>query len=123
MLSMRRSSKTDFFAYLRPVGVLYSRSNIAADLFCKIRIGVRETKQEFFAAVPGDDIGLAAPVCEYLGNSAKNLVADGVREAVVDLLEMIDVGKRNREVAIVAPCAFNLALQIIVRVATVKQTC
>ena len=61
-----------------------------------------EQQQEFVAADPRQDVGFAQVQPEPLGHLDQQRVADRVAVIVVDVLEIVDVEKRQREMALSA---------------------
>ena len=60
----------------------------------------REQQQEFVAADPRQHVGFAQIQPDPLGDLDQQRVADGVAVIVVDVLEIVDVEKRQREPAV-----------------------
>ena len=65
------------------------------------RGGVGKNYDEFFTAVTRAAIGFAGRVAHDLRDRLQHLVARGVAECVVVLLEVIDISDQNREAALV----------------------
>ena len=59
-----------------------------------------EQQQEFVAADPRQDVGFAQVEPEPLGHLHQQRVADRVAVIVVDMLEIVDVEKGQREMAL-----------------------
>ena len=57
---------------------------------------VRHQDAELVAAEAGNDVGLAHPARDHRGHAADQLVALGVAERVVDVLEAVDVEQDHR---------------------------
>ncbi len=112
MLIVRRNRgcrrREDMLAHLLPNGL--GEGNRAFER------GLGEEHGELLAAVAGvylvaDEAGL-----DEAGQIHEHRVADGVAVIVVDLPEVVDVEEEDREVALVAAAAGNLALERLVEV-------
>src|SRR4051794_25385653 len=62
-------------------------------------VGARENERELLAAPPSGDVDLPSGVAQGAGERAQHEVARGVPEAVVDVLEPVEVGEDEAEVA------------------------
>ena len=86
----------------------FSRCSDEVDIFRDFALVLDriEQQQEFVAADPRQDVGFAQVEAEPLGHLHQQRVADRVAVIVVDMLEIVDVEKGQREMAVRA-----LALQ------------
>ena len=62
-----------------------------------LRVRRRQHDQELVAAVADRQVVLPAMRADHRGHAAQHLVADRVREPVVDALEQVDVDQRDRQ--------------------------
>src|SRR6185503_3517853 len=108
-------------AELRPVAALDRDAQLLAERLRVVQFGVRQTQQEFLAAVAREHVAGAATLAQRGGDTAQHGVAGGVRVLIVHALEQIDVGERNRETPALAPAAVELPREIVVCVAPVEQ--
>ena len=76
---------------------------------------------ELLAADPADDVGGADGRAEVVGELRQHLVADGVAEDVVDLLEVVDVDHHDRHVRVLGGGERQLAPEALVEVAVVVE--
>ena len=76
---------------------------------------------ELVAADPGDDVGRAAALLQRGADRGEQPVADRMAVEVVDALELVDVEHRERGVLAVARAALDLALELLLEAAAVRQ--
>ncbi len=88
---------------------------------CLFDPGLGEDDRELVAAVAGCDVGRAQHLAEPVGDAGERDVPDEVTEPVVDLLEVVEVEDDEREAAVVAARAGDLALERLFEVARVVQ--
>ena len=72
-------------------GILEGLQDLPGDRLRLVGVGVREQDGELVAAQPGEDVGLPQPLPEQLGDPDEELVPGEMAEAVVDLLELVQV--------------------------------
>ena len=78
--------------------------------------------RELLAADPADDVGHADRRAQVVGELRQHVVADGVPEDVVDLLEVVDVDHHDRHVRVLGRGKRQLAPEALVEVAVVVET-
>ena len=76
---------------------------------------------ELLAADPADDIACADARAEMVCEVRQHVVADGVAEDVVDLLEVVDVDHHDRHVRVLCRGQRQLAAEALVEVAVVVE--
>ena len=76
---------------------------------------------ELLAADPADDVARADARAEVVGELRQHVVADGVAEDVVDLLEVVDVDHHDRDVRVLGRGQRQLAAEALVEVAVVVE--
>ena len=81
----------------------------------------REDDRELVAAHPAGDVGRADDVADPLGRLREHGVAGEVPDPVVDRLEVVEVEDDQREAAVVAVRARDLARERLVEVAPVVE--
>ncbi len=84
-------------------------------------VGVGEKDDELFAAVAGDEVVDAGCLAEKLSELPEGCVAGVMAEAVVVLLEVVDVQEHDRERAQGAACRGEFTDEAIVKGTTVGQ--
>ena len=82
----------------------------------------REDEGELVSAEASDDVGLAQASAEHAGEADDQLVAGGMAERVVDVLEAVEVDHGERSAAGVAAGASELRLELALEAAAVQQT-
>ena len=87
-----------------------------------LRAGPREDHDELLPAVPRREVARTRDVAHDLGDRPQDLVAARVTEAVVDVLEEVEVHHQQREDEAVALRALDLRDQRLLEVAVVEQT-
>ena len=81
----------------------------------------RDDHGELLAADPADDVGRADARAEVIGELRQHVVADGVAEDVVDLLEVVDVDHHHRDVRVLGRGQRQLPAEPLVEVAVVVE--
>ena len=81
----------------------------------------RDDHRELLAADPADDVGRADGRAQVVGELDQHLVADGVAEDVVHLLEVVDVEHHERDVLVLARGQRQLTAEALVEVAVVVE--
>ena len=88
---------------------LHGRAQLLGQRGAFLDAGLGQDEHELLAAVAADEVGCAQAGRDRLGDAAQDDVADGVAVRVVDGLEVVDVDERDRQRALVARRALDLA--------------
>ena len=83
--------------------------------------GIRQHDDEFLAAEPPDQIGLAQVRLRGPGEDLQHLVADRVAEAVVDRLEMVEVDQQHADRTVARDLLLQQGLGVLQEGAAVEQ--
>ena len=86
-----------------------------------LQIGLGQEERELVAAQPRQHIGPAGAMAQLAGDGLEQVVARLVAEAVVDLLEVIEVHHQHRAAGSVARRALDLLHELLVEAAAVEQ--
>ena len=86
-----------------------------------VLVARRHDHRELLAADPADDVGGADGRPQVIGEIGEHLVADGMAEDVVHLLEVVDVDHHHGDVLVRARGAGQLAPQALVEVTVVVE--
>ena len=84
-------------------------------------VAVGQQHGELVATEPGDDVGVAHGPAQDAADRDEELVAGVVAEAVVDLLEVVEVEQQDRAALAVATAALEVPLELGVEPAPVGQ--
>jgi hypothetical protein len=71
-------------------------------------VGFRQDREELLAAPASERVSAAKGLGHHAGEAGEGHVAGGVSVLVVDLLEVIDIQKQDRQWASMAACALKL---------------
>ena len=74
-------------------------------------VGVAEDQRELLAADAREPVELASAGSQHTRQTYQDCVAHVASEAVVDLLEVVEVAHHDRDTAIGAPCALELQVE------------
>src|SRR5688572_30976052 len=85
-----------------------------------LEIGLRQEDRELLAAVARGKVDLTDGRAQDVGEGLEDVVAGLVAVAVVDLLEVVEVGEDEREAAAEALGARDLSLERLLEVAAVR---
>ena len=91
----------------------YELDDLRGDDPARGDIGVGQDHRELVAAYAGDDVALAQARSQRTGDGHQDIVSGRVAEAVVDLLEAVEVEHEQRAHALVPPRAADLARQLL----------
>ena len=86
-----------------------------------VGVGLRHQHRELVAGEAGDDVGGPHPLAQDRGDAADQVVAGLVPEAVVDLLEAVDVDDHHRALAAVAGGEGDVAVELGAEAAAVEE--
>ena len=75
---------------------------LVGDVLGRVPRGARQQRGELVAAEPGEHVALAQPRAQHRRDARDDLVAGGVAERVVDVLEVVEVEQQQRAVGAVA---------------------
>ena len=116
----RRSRPTTEAQLLGTARVIASRARSARSR-ALAGVDVAQEQEELVAAEAGDEVALADGALERAGDGLERLVAAGVAELLVDLLEAVEVDRDDAEAAAGRDDLLHLRAQLLVQVAVVGQ--
>ena len=76
-------------------------------------VRVREDDTELVATEASDDIGRAQALAEHSRDAADQLIAGGMPQRVVDVLEVVEVESQHRAPGLVAMSDRELAVELL----------